>query len=151
MKWKKSGGLFLTLAAALVLLFGSGLCPDTARAEVVIIANASVQVNGITKEKLKNIFTGQQVRWSNGQPIKPVLLAEGDVHTNFVQKFVDKTPNQFENFWRKMIFTGQGIKPRTFRSEQELVEYVAETEGAIGYVSASNRAAKTKTLDVSGN
>ncbi len=148
---KKTNCLIFIWATGLVLLFGTVVCTDAARAEVVIIANTSVEVNGITKEKLKKIYTGQQVRWSNGQPIKPVLLVEGEVHKDFVQRYIDKTPNQFQNYWRKMIFTGQGIKPKTFASEQDLVNYVAETAGAIGYVSASNRAAKTKTLDVSGN
>lgn len=151
MKIKSSGGLFLMGAVALLLLLGSGTVPVSAQAEVIIIANASVNIDGISKDKLKAIFTGKQVTWSDGQSIRPVLLSDGDLHKEFVQGYVGKTTNQFQNYWRKMIFTGQGIQPRAFASEQDVVDYVAETQGAIGYISSSNKAAKTKTLSVSGN
>jgi ABC-type phosphate transport system substrate-binding protein len=151
MKLKKSGGLFLVGAVVTLLLFGSMAIPDAAQAEVIIIANASVNIDGITKDKLKAIFTGQQVTWSDGKSIKPVLLSDGDLHKEFVRGYVGKTTNQFQNYWRKMIFTGQGIQPRAFASEQDVVDYVAETQGAIGYISSSNKAAKTKTLSVSEN
>jgi ABC-type phosphate transport system substrate-binding protein len=35
------------------------------------------------------------------------------------------------------VFTGQGSMPKTFDTESALMEYVAATPGAIGYVGAS--------------
>jgi hypothetical protein len=34
-----------------------------------------------------------------------------------------------------VVFTGQGAMPKTFDSESALIEYVADTPGAVGYVS----------------
>jgi hypothetical protein len=35
-----------------------------------------------------------------------------------------------------MVFTGNGTPPKQFATQQELLEYVATTAGAIGYLDA---------------
>lgn len=152
MNFKRRSGIFLVWTIGiLLLLFSNGFYPDTAQAEVIIIANPSVSVDGITKDNLKKIFSGQQVVWGDGQPVRPAILEDGEIHKEFVSGYLDKTPNQFQTYWRKMVFTGQGIQPRTFGSEEELIDYVAKTAGAVGYISSSSEAAKTKTLQVEKN
>ena len=151
MKRQKRGTILLAFSAGILFLLGSVLLPETGRAEVIIIANPSVSVSEITKGDLEKIYTGKQVVWKDGQPIKPALLETGDLHTDFITQYVGKTTNQFINYWRRMIFTGQGIQPRTFGMVGDLIEYVAETPGAVGYISSSDQAPNTKTLVVPGN
>ena len=145
---KKTVGALPIWVAVLCLFLAGIVGPDISMAEVVVIANPSVSVNGITKNELKEIFTGKQVTWNDGQAIKPALLSQGEVHEEFIKDYIDKTTNQFTTYWRKMIFTGQGIQPRTFESPAEVVEYVVKTPGAIGYVSSSEISAGVKTLPV---
>ena len=40
----------------------------------------------------------------------------------------------FRAAWRSLVFAGQGSMPKTFDTEAALIEYVAATPGAIGYV-----------------
>jgi ABC-type phosphate transport system substrate-binding protein len=150
MSFIRRGGLFLTWTAAVLLLLSGNSFgqEDTAKTAISIIANPSVSVTAIDKDTLKKIFTGQLVVWGDGRPIKTALLAEGEAHTRFVGGFLGKTPSQFQTYWRKMVFTGQGVQPPTFDSEQKMIDYVAGTEGAIGYISSSTGAANTKTLPV---
>ncbi len=42
---------------------------------------------------------------------------------------------QFERTWRKKVFTGTGSMPKAVKTEKSLIEKVARTGGAIGYVS----------------
>ncbi|MEW6079823.1 MAG: hypothetical protein AB1724_18595 [Thermodesulfobacteriota bacterium] len=142
-------GLFLAwTATVLLLLSGSGFSQENIPTGISVIANPSVTVTAIDKNTLKKLFTGQQVTWGDGRPVKSALLTEGETHDRFVGGYLDKTPSQFQTYWRKMVFTGQGIQPPAFDNEQKLIEYVAGTEGAIGYISSSTTAAGTKTLQV---
>ena len=52
----------------------------------------------------------------------------------FVKKFAGKTAKQFQNFWRKMVFSGKGKMPQAFASEADLAAFVAANPGSIGYV-----------------
>ncbi len=150
MKFNKRSGLLLSWIAGVLLLFSPVVLPDIVQAEVMIIANESVPVSSVSKEELEKIYTGKQVVWRNGQSIKPALLEDGQVHKQFVTEFIGKTTNQFVTYWRRMVFTGQGIQPRTFDSVEKLIGYVAETPGAVGYIATSDTSPNTKTLSVTG-
>jgi hypothetical protein len=61
-------------------------------------------------------------------------MKSGDVHNEFLKKIADKTPSQYEAFWKKLIFSGQGKAPVSFNTPEEILSYVAATPGAISYV-----------------
>jgi hypothetical protein len=52
-----------------------------------------------------------------------------------LKNHVREDPDEFRAQWRKAVFTGQGAMPKTFDSEAALLQYVAVTPGALGYVS----------------
>jgi ABC-type phosphate transport system substrate-binding protein len=64
-----------------------------------------------------------------------VTLKGGPAHEVFLKNHVGEDPEEFRSQWRKVVFTGQGAMPKAFDSESALIEYVAATPGAIGYVS----------------
>jgi hypothetical protein len=65
----------------------------------------------------------------------PVTLKGGAVHEVFLKKHLDESPEDFRAQWRKAVFTGQGAMPKACDSESALIDYVAATPGALGYVS----------------
>jgi hypothetical protein len=65
----------------------------------------------------------------------PVTLKGGPVHEVFLRNYVGEDPEEFRSQWRKVVFTGEGAMPKAFDSESALIEYVADTPGAVGYVS----------------
>ena len=121
----------VTLAVALALLFAV----RAQAAEVVLVAHPGSSTPTLTKDDVQTIFTGRKTRWSTGATIVPVLLEDDQIHTSFLAVHVQKTPAQFDNFWKMRVFTGKGSPLRSFRTEREVVAFVAQTEGAIGYVS----------------
>ena len=123
----------LLLCAFCVLLFeGSVLVfPD-----VLIIANPGIEVSSLKKKDIRDIFTGKRTRWDGSGKIIIATLEDSQVHRDFVRQFVKKTPSQFKNYWRQKVFTGEGMIPRTFRDEESLIDFVAHTRGAVGYISA---------------
>lgn len=116
--------------------------------EVVIITNKSVPTDMLKKEDIKNIFTGKMTRWEDNQKITFVTLPQSEIHHGFLKEFVKRTPEQYSRHWKKQIFTGKGTKPRSFKTQEKLINYVAGTKGAIGYISSEVITDKIKVLKV---
>jgi hypothetical protein len=123
-------------ARCLILLLGSlgSWCAAGAQ-DVVLVANKGVQISEITDADLRAIFMGTRTRFADGSHAVPVTLKGGPVHEVFLRNHVGEGPEEFRSRWRKMVFTGQGAMPKAFDSESALIEYVAATPGALGYVS----------------
>jgi hypothetical protein len=101
---------------------------------VIIIANKSVKSSEVTAGDLKDVFNGDKTSFSDGSHVAPVTLKEGAVHDAFLKKYVGKGDAAFRAAWRSLVFSGQGSMPKTFDTEAALIDYVAATPGAIGYV-----------------
>jgi hypothetical protein len=131
----------------LVLLAGFLGCWSAASAQdVVLIANKGMQISEIKNADLHAIFMGEKTRFADGSHAVPVTLKGGAVHEVFLKKYLGESPGDFRAQWRKAVFTGQGAMPRAFDSESALIEYVAATPGALGYVSRISPQDKVKCL-----
>jgi ABC-type phosphate transport system substrate-binding protein len=120
----------------------------TARAQdVFIVTCKDTTVSQITASQLRDIFTGTRSRFDDGTRAIPVLLKGGPAHEVFLNKHVGDSPEEFRSRWRKAVFTGQGSMLKEFASEAALLDYIAVTPGAIGYVSrASQDSVKVLTV-----
>jgi ABC-type phosphate transport system substrate-binding protein len=133
----------------LILLLGFVSCWYAAQAQdVVLVANKGVQISGIRNADLRAIFKGEKTRFADGSHAVPVVLKGGPAHEVFLKNHVGEGPDEFRAQWRKAVFTGQGAMPRTFDSEAALIEYVAATPGALGYVSRISPQDNVKRLIV---
>jgi ABC-type phosphate transport system substrate-binding protein len=103
--------------------------------DVVLVTNKSVKISEIRSADLRAIYTGEKTRFADGSHVVPVTLKGGPAHEVFLRNHLGQNPEEFRAQWRKAVFTGHGAMPKTFDSELTLLEYVAATPGAIGYVS----------------
>lgn len=133
----------------LLLLLGSVTSLSAARAQdVVLIVNQDVRISEIKDADLRAIFTGVKTRFADGTRAVPVTLKGGPAHEVFLRNHLGESPDEFRAQWRKAVFTGQGAMPKTFDSEAALVDYVAATHGALGYVSRVSPHDKVKCVAV---
>ncbi len=133
---------FIVSLAVAALTFVS-----VASAEVVLIANPSVQEDALPSRDVKDIFLGARSRLAAG-PVTPVLLREGATHDEFLTTQIGRSPVQFQTHWRNIVFTGKGKALASFESESAVVDYVKSTSGAIGYVSAATPTDGVKVVKV---
>jgi hypothetical protein len=139
----------MSKARCLILLLGSLGSWSAARAQdVVVVANKGVQISEISDADLHAIFMGTRTRFADGSHAVPVTLKGGPAHEVFLKNHVGESPEEFRTQWRKEIFTGQGAMPKAFDSESALIEYVAATPGAVGYVSRISSQDEVKSLAV---
>jgi hypothetical protein len=131
----------------LILLLGfiGGWSAASAQ-DVVLVANKNVQISEIRAADVRAIFTGAKTRFADGSHAVPVTLKGGAVHEVLLKNHVGESPDEFRAQWRKAVFTGQGAMPKAFDSESALIEYVAATPGALGYVSRIPPQDKVKCL-----
>lgn len=101
----------------------------------VVIANQSLAGVELSAGEVKQIFLGTKTQIS-GKHVESVMARSGAAHRQFASDCLGKTEAGLQNYFRMLIFTGKGSIPRSFATAAEIVEYVAHTEGAIGYVGA---------------
>jgi len=141
----KTNALIRVFLLAIVL---STICQHARGQDVLIVVNKDSVITQITSAQLRDIFTGTRSRFGSGSRVVPVLLKGGPVHEVFLHHYVGDNPDEFRARWRKAVFTGQGSMPKEFASEAALLEYVAATPGAIGYVSRVQDPTSVKVLTV---
>lgn len=134
----------LSIILFLLILMLSG----SAMAELTVIANESVPVNELSANDIKQIFTGKKRSWDNGDIIAPAALVSGESHEAFLSRFIEKSRMQFRTHWKKLVFTGQAQALKEFESESDLVEFVAGTKGAIGYIDSASPHKNVKAIAV---
>ena len=138
---KKLALIFLTLATSLMLhVF--------ADAQVIVIANAKVKLASISKSELRDVFTGASTNLKDGTGVVPVLLKQGATHDRFLANYLDKNDGTLRMVWRNLVFSGQANMPKSVESESAMVDYVAHTNGAIGYVSKGTAHDVVKVLEI---
>ncbi|MEW6709388.1 MAG: hypothetical protein AB1403_06130 [Candidatus Riflebacteria bacterium] len=135
-------GIFIVLA--LIVSFTPAGNAD----DVIVIVNNSVAQTEISAKDLSNIFLGKKKSWDGGQKAVPVTLESGPTHENFMKTYLKKSASQFSTFWKQAIFTGQGIPPKSVNSENDVVKFVSENEGAVGYILSSTPHDNVKTIAV---
>ncbi len=135
-KCMKYSSVFLTLllvaGSPVVLAAEAG---GDEKAGALIIANNGVKDVKLLKGDVANIFLGKKTTFSDKSKIVFVTLAKSKTHEGFLKTCLNKTPSQFANYWKKQVFTGKAKAPKAFKTEKELVDFVAKTKGAIGYIS----------------
>jgi len=137
----------MSKARCLILLLASlGSWSEANAQDVVLVANRGVQVSEISNADLRAIFMGTRTRFADGSHAVPVTLKGGPVHEVFLKNHVGEGPEEFRSQWRKVVFTGQGAMPKAFDSESALIEYLADTPGAVGYVSRISSQNRMKLL-----
>ncbi len=123
---------FKTVGFALIVFLMS--C-NFAQSDCLLIGNSSITEISVPKGDVKRIYLGKMKKWANGSEIHAVTLRSGLVHETFVKKYVNRSPSSFSSFWKRAIVSGTGIPPKSFKTEDEVVKYIAETKGAVGYIS----------------
>jgi ABC-type phosphate transport system substrate-binding protein len=135
--------LFVVLVAACALFCSAGV-----QAQVVVIANPSVKSADVSKNDLRDVFTGASSSFKDGSHVTPVLLKSGAAHEEFLSSYIGKNDTAFRATWRSLVFSGQATMPKSVDSDAAVVEYVAHNTGAVGYISKATPHEGVKVLAI---
>jgi ABC-type phosphate transport system substrate-binding protein len=136
------------LFLASLMVAASSLFAVRAQAQVVVIVNPSVKASDVSKADLKEVFSGMASELADGSHVVPVLLKQGPAHEAFLTDYVGKSDAALGATWRSLVFSGQRSMPKSVDSDAAMVEYVAHTPGAIGYIGKASPHDGVKVLAV---
>ena len=130
-------------AVAIVLSAGlPGLVPPQTRAagedSLAIVVNRTNPVENLSFLELRKIFMGEQTHWSNGRRITVIMLESGKPERQVVLNQIYKMDEKdFNNHFLHGMFTGEiHAAPKTLASSSEVLKFVLNVPGAIGYIKA---------------
>jgi TonB family protein len=132
-------------ATAVFVLFAA-LC--ALAGDVKIIANPSVKADSTSASELRGVFLLQHKTLKDGSPVVPVLQKSGPAHDAFFRLYLERNYEEVRTYYQGLVFTGKGSMPKQVGSDAEVVDYVAHTKGAIGYVSPTSNTEGAKCLTV---
>lgn len=123
-----------TIRTQLLLAVVSILMASNAFGAPIMVANSSVPVDQLAQGEVQKVFLGKTANWSDGSRILLSMLKGGDISGSFLKANVKKSPKQFSTFWKKAVFSGTGEMPSVFKTEADLVKFVAANPGSVGYI-----------------
>jgi len=97
------------------------------------------EANGVTRlstVELSKLFLRKTSRWPSGIEVVPVELAEATVREAFSEGVHHKSVAAVRSYWQQQIFSGRGVPPVERASNDEVLDFVRATPGAVGYVAA---------------
>jgi hypothetical protein len=92
-------------------------------------------MQSMTRNEARLYFTMRLKNWPNETLVKVFVLQDSDpVHRRFVNQILELYPYQLRRVWDRHLFSGTGQAPIKVASEEEMLDRVAKTPGALGYV-----------------
>ena len=128
-----------------LFVVASVLLVTPAVAEVAVIVNPANQ-QAISESDIKNLFSGKQKGFADGQVAIVLSLPEGDsLRSDFHKNALGKTDAQMKAYWSKVMFTGKGTPPKEVTAD-EMLKLVAENPNTIGLLDADKVTAAVRVV-----
>lgn len=128
-----------------ILLAGSSLAAARAWADdtLVVIGHPDLRVASMTRAEVVNIFMGRFRKLPSGS--QALVMDSDTLKAAFYARLVNKTLAEINAYWARLTFSGQTTPPRQVTAAQVL-EIVARTPGAIGYIESRHVDERVKVL-----
>lgn len=133
------------LLMAMLLATSSVASSQDAAPAVDVVVSPSLTKVKLDRDLLRAVFTMRVREWPDGSPVRVFVLPDDDPLSDvFYRERLGMYSYVLRRAWDRMVFTGTGFAPTVVRSEQEMLERVRSTPGAIGFMrkheaSSSNR------------
>ncbi|MBL7664811.1 MAG: hypothetical protein JNM93_06725 [Bacteriovoracaceae bacterium] len=106
------------------------------KAESYVVLHQKAVKENLTNATLKEIYLGKKNFWQNGSRIYPsTSTTKNEEIQKFLEQVLDMSDDQYNNYWRRILFSGKGRPPRVFANDAEVIEFVESFENAIGIIS----------------
>jgi ABC-type phosphate transport system substrate-binding protein len=131
----RTAGVVLILGAVVLLAAATaGRAADAAATTIKVIAHPGVPGKTIPKSLLADIFLRRSVKWSDGNAIQPVdQVSSAPARVAFTRSVLGLSALDVQQYWVSQISKGK-TPPPVKKTEEEVIAFVADTAGGIGYV-----------------
>lgn len=119
---------------------------------LAIIVNQTNPVENFSLPELRKIFLGERSHWPNGRRITLVMMDPAQPERKVILREVyGMNEKDLNNHFIQGVFTGAVfVSPKTLASPNEVLKFVFNVPGAIGYLRAADVDNSVKVLRVDG-
>ena len=139
-----------SIVIAASLLFAPKAAPAAEKPVFAVVVNTESKLSKMSEDDLSRIFLGKKTLWDDSATrIQPALLEEEQATSQaFLEGSLKKSVSQYRAYWKRVLFSGGGSSPRTFRNSSQVIEFVARQPGGIGVVETSALDGRVKALEI---
>jgi ABC-type phosphate transport system substrate-binding protein len=135
--------LLLALAATVAVAAAPAVAED-----FKVVVNGANGTSSLSRQQLSQLFLKKTTQWPNGQSVSPVEPRDDRLHALFCKQVHGKSANAVKAYWNQVIFSGRDVPPVEKSGDEEVVQYVRATPGAVGYVSGDAATGGVKVVQV---
>lgn len=101
--------------------------------DVLVVANPTSALSSLSRSEIRQVFMGGTL----SRKYEPVGLSVGDkTRIQFNTKVIGLTESRIQSYWAQLLFSGRSKAPKEFDEVNEILNYVATVDNAVGYVPA---------------
>lgn len=135
------------LLIALLLAIAPAADSQDAGPVVDVVVSPSLSKTKLDRDLLRAVFTMRVREWPDGSPIRVFVLPDDHpLSDQFYRERLGMYSYVLRRAWDRMVFTGTGFAPTVVRSEQEMIERVRSTPGAIGFMHKREASSNNRPL-----
>jgi len=109
-------------------------------AQSVVYFGNDLGLTAMPNAKAQRVFTGKETLWKNGKTVVICLPGTKSPKAEEIySKVYNKSVKEVQKFWLSLVFQGRAKSPMFFDTDQEMVDYIKRTPGAIGVLSADKK------------
>lgn len=124
----------------IVLVLGLAGSAPGASAQVAVVAHPSVPIDKIDEALLEGVYRGDILFWKGGMEVVVFNLkskgALKEVQDAFYG-YLGYKPREIRRIWMRKKLSGEGDPPKSFGTEEEVLQQVISRPGSIGFVRKS--------------
>ncbi len=119
----------------------------------VVIVNAANPATQIDREELSRLFLKKVTFWGEGLPALPVdQPAAAPIRAGFSHEILLRNVNAVRAYWQQRIFSGRALPPPVKDTADEIVRFVRDNPGAVGYVPPGTELGSgVRVLEITGS
>jgi ABC-type phosphate transport system substrate-binding protein len=134
---------------AIVILLAFSRVGASADAPLYVIVNAKNPATKVDREVISDLFLKKRTRWSDDLSAQPVdLVQKSDTRAKFSRIVLGRDVASVRRYWAKLVFSGRGVPPPELPTDADVIKYVAEHAGGVGYVSSASTVVGVKVVEV---
>jgi len=116
---------------------------------IKIIVNNSNSIDSLSTLQITKLFLKEITQWEDGTTVKPIdQVGESDTRRKFSKEILGKKVESVIHYWHRKIFAGKGVSPPEKEADIEVIQYVKENPGAIGYVGKNTETEGVKVVQI---
>ena len=122
---------------ALMIAVASVAGAEESKPGFLVVVHAANAVAELPCPVVEKIFLKKLKQWGDESPISPVDQArESPVREHFTEMVHEKSVGTIQRFWQRIIFAGRDLPPPEVAGDSEVMSFVADQPGGVGYVSS---------------